>query len=779
VGLLPETQDYSNSSLFPWRCYLLIALVVTGVLGATMLGVVEVRRWQDRQAAADLAAKAEGAAASLAAGLQKPLAILGPTAQWWEGAEKADGPSFAAMAKSLQPQAAGVEALAWVPRVADADRAGFESAARAEGLRQFRISDRTGGDEPLPAPRREDYYPIRFLAPVQGHEATLGLDLGLDAAVRKAIEQAVDTGQPAATGRTSLFTPNDTRQRLLIFQAVYRRGAARDSAEHRAAGLAGFIVAVVRVADLAEAAAAPLKGKDLVMRLYDEAMPAGQRFLCQVITSGPQAAVQVTEQQAMAGRSSPRYLGGFTLAGRQWRVVCTPGFGWTAGPTWTCWAVALGGCFVAGLLIACFILGTGRGGTVAKQLRSVQHRLEEAANTDALTGVNARRRILDLLKTDLDCARHQNSEVTVALFHLDHLREVNGTLGQAIGDRVMVEVAKLLQVRLRQKDRIGRHGDNEFLVIMPETTAAEAAALAEEIRKVLAQRHIASASPPLPITVSIGIATASPNGAETVDSIMREADRALEVAKGGGGNCTRTSGDAPPPCRSLIGQNPDVQALGLTLARLAAQAKEGFIDSLRNTIEAIDARDPGARHHAVNTTRYAVEIARALGLGEEQVGLVRRAAMLHDIGNIAVPDAILQKTGLLTSEERRLVEQHVTIGVGLLRPMRFLDKEASIIRQHHERWDGRGYPDGIRDEVIPIEARIIAVADAFDAITSDRSYRKARDASDAIEILLGESHRQFDPDVVDALVCWVRATEAGESVPAGTSAEAGPPHVAN
>jgi putative nucleotidyltransferase with HDIG domain len=154
-------------------------------------------------------------------------------------------------------------------------------------------------------------------------------------------------------------------------------------------------------------------------------------------------------------------------------------------------------------------------------------------------------------------------------------------------------------------------------------------------------------------------------------------------------------------------------------------------------------------------------------LDPEDVEIIRRAAMMHDIGKIGVPDAVLRKPGPLTPQERTIMEQHVLIGTRMLDRLGFLGPEIPIIRHHHERWDGKGYPDGIAGDGIPLGARLLAVADAFDAITSDRIYRRARDLPTAMGILSGESRRQFNPEAVDAMAQWL-----GES--AGNVRNTGP-----
>jgi HD-GYP domain-containing protein (c-di-GMP phosphodiesterase class II) len=194
------------------------------------------------------------------------------------------------------------------------------------------------------------------------------------------------------------------------------------------------------------------------------------------------------------------------------------------------------------------------------------------------------------------------------------------------------------------------------------------------------------------------------------------------------------------------------------VAKVSLQSKEAFVESLWSLVHTLEARDSCIRGHSGNVIRYAVAVAETLGLEPEEIAVVRRAAMVYDIGKVGVPDSILQKRGTLADHERRVIQRHVLISVEILSEMRLLEREIPVVRHHHERWDGKGYPDGIAGEAIPLGARILAVADAFDAITSDRVYRKARSVSQALQVLIEESGRQFAPGVADAMVKWVLAT---------------------
>jgi putative nucleotidyltransferase with HDIG domain len=264
--------------------------------------------------------------------------------------------------------------------------------------------------------------------------------------------------------------------------------------------------------------------------------------------------------------------------------------------------------------------------------------------------------------------------------------------------------------------------------------------------------------------VSAGVADVSEAG--TPEALLRLAEEALHAAKHAGRNCTRTMGQIVRDSQEAAAIDREaVSSLQRQVERLSCESREMLVQSVRSLVRAVEARDPYTKHHSENVTQYAVAIAQTLGLGEEATAPIRRAAMIHDVGKIGVPDAILCKRGPLPLDERRVMEQHVIVGVCILEQLRFLDREVPMVRHHHERWAGQGYPDGIAGQGIPLGARILAVADAFDAITSDRPYRQARPVAEALKILQEEAGRQFDPGVVEALVQWVRDISQADGDP--------------
>ena len=182
----------------------------------------------------------------------------------------------------------------------------------------------------------------------------------------------------------------------------------------------------------------------------------------------------------------------------------------------------------------------------------------------------------------------------------------------------------------------------------------------------------------------------------------------------------------------------------------AEELKRNYVATVRALSNAVEARDAYTGRHAERVTGYGMEIARARGLPLAEMPELEFGFALHDIGKVAIPDAILYKPGDLTAEERALIAQHSVIGAQIVSGLTFLAKAAEVVRSHHERWDGGGYPDGLKGEEIPLAARVFAVADVLDALTTDRPYRPASPLPVAREMIVAESGKQFDPGVIEA-----------------------------
>jgi diguanylate cyclase (GGDEF)-like protein/PAS domain S-box-containing protein/putative nucleotidyltransferase with HDIG domain len=399
---------------------------------------------------------------------------------------------------------------------------------------------------------------------------------------------------------------------------------------------------------------------------------------------------------------------------------------------------------------------------VEELLRQANSRLEELATTDELTGLWNRRRFAQMLKTEIDRARRRDAPLALVMFDIDQFKSVNDTYGHSFGDLVLREVAKTLQGGARSTDIVARYAGDEFMFLMPDTTIEAAVSAAERIRHRLDARRLSDGRRAVRVTISAGIGALEPGGPEAADGLVRQVDGALYAAKHAGRDCVRTWAQISrdPPAGPAVDAQA-VEQLRRRVAALSRRSRELFVRGIRGLVHAQEGHDPYSKFHSENVAHYAACIARAMGMDAQHVETIYRAALVHDIGKIGVPDGILWKPGNLTSDERHLMQQHVTAGVRILDQMRFLEREIPIVRHHHERFDGHGYPDSVSGEAIPLGGRILAVADTLDALTADRPYRTARPVHEALQTIVEEAGRQFDPTVVDALLEWVCATRAG------------------
>ena len=374
--------------------------------------------------------------------------------------------------------------------------------------------------------------------------------------------------------------------------------------------------------------------------------------------------------------------------------------------------------------------------------------------TDTLTGAGTRKALENALESESVRAIRYNRPYCLAMLDIDRFKSINDTLGHQEGDRVLLEVSRCLQSEKRATDVLVRYGGDEFVLLLPEMTVAGAVRAVERLRS---QVKALTMPKDFPISFSCGVAEFIPAPDMTPNELVRRADMALYRAKKLGRDRIETwenvttSGINGP----LRAQTPQLQALHDQVAVLSARSRDFFLQSARGLVEALEARDAYTRSHSDNVQRYAVATAKALKLSKLEVETVRVAAMVHDIGKLGIPDSILLKPGKLTSAERHVMEEHPLIAVRILDTMRFLERELPAVRNHHERWDGGGYPDHLAGSRIPLEARIIAAADAFDAMTSTRVYHQSRTVVQAQTVLRECSGAQFDPDVVAAFTSWI------------------------
>ena len=358
----------------------------------------------------------------------------------------------------------------------------------------------------------------------------------------------------------------------------------------------------------------------------------------------------------------------------------------------------------------------------ARQLELMRHLAEH----DPLTGLRNRRG----LQEHIDAEIARTGTVAVMVCDLDNFKRVNDTLGYVEGDEALRRFAGVLAA---SGGLAARLGGEEFAVVLPGCDEDAALAAGERVRsEVAAVFH----DFPWPVTTSVGVAVTGP-GCQDAAQLLRAATRAVFGAKRlGRDRCVAYHAEA---LESLLGT---LNESGETREQLAAAVL---------LAETLDMRDVGTARHSQTVGRYAEEIARELGVPDAHVERVRAAGVLHDIGKLGVADAVLKKPGKLTDEEWVEMRRHPELGARILDHANLRDISAWVLA-HHERIDGRGYPHGLAGDVIPLEARILAVADAYEAMTADRAYRAALGHDAAQRELRDGSGTQFDPEVVEAFL---------------------------
>jgi diguanylate cyclase (GGDEF)-like protein len=369
---------------------------------------------------------------------------------------------------------------------------------------------------------------------------------------------------------------------------------------------------------------------------------------------------------------------------------------------------------------------------VALHQRSTHEALRamRLALTDPLTGLGNHRHFQEQLQVYLDDAAVTGAPLSVCLFDLDNFKQINDRYGHPVGDKVLAQVAS----RLRAAGNAFRLGGDEFALVLPGSGDAEALAQTERLVNALGADTTEHGGT---VSFSGGVASFPQHGAERAE-LVRVADIALYWAKAEGKNRVRLYEADRPVAQHLeeLATGPD------RIARLhAASALAG----------AVDARDAYVGSHSERVGELAAACAVQFGLPQEQVELVRLAGRLHDLGKVAIPEEILRKQGPLTAREREVLERHPQIGFGMLEPLA-IEPVASWVLHHHERWDGHGYPANLSGEQIPFGARIVLVADAYDAMLSDRVYRPMMTREAAVEELTRCAGTQFDPAIVEAFL---------------------------
>lgn len=394
------------------------------------------------------------------------------------------------------------------------------------------------------------------------------------------------------------------------------------------------------------------------------------------------------------------------------------------------------------------------------RISHLQERLRRAALTDGLTGLWNHAQFRELLAREFARTRRYGGVASLLMLDLDHFKAVNDTYGHETGNHVLESTARHLLRMVRDTDVVARYGGEEFAVVCPATSLEAAAHLADRIRQTFPEQVRLPNSAQMLVTASIGVSATDDPRVTSVQDLINHADQALYVGKRQGRNRVVRSdaiGDEPP---TLHVEHSEVERLQKQVVSLSLQAKELCLQSVWALVQALEARDRFTAWHSRNTTFYCTCLAEAAGLPPPLRTAIANAAMLHDLGKIGVPDQILQSTAPLSEQQAAVLRQVPLLTCKILEPLRIFETETLIIRHLRERFDGTGYPLGLAGATIPIGSRLLAVAETFDALTSERPHRGCLDILEAVRLIQSEGGKQFDPQLT-ALLERAVATQKG------------------
>ena len=405
------------------------------------------------------------------------------------------------------------------------------------------------------------------------------------------------------------------------------------------------------------------------------------------------------------------------------------------------WTIASGTLLVAAAVMA----------ALGFQVAQLVSQLDAVARTDSLTGLASRRVFEERFSAELERSARTGRALSILLLDLDWFKEFNDRFGHNAGDRALVLLAEALRRAARDSDVVARLGGEEFAVLAPEADEREGLALAERLR---AEVSTAFAREPAHLTVSCGVASFPAHGI-TSGELLHASDRARYAAKEGGRN------------RSVVfshehGPGEEPESVGI-------EGASPSLASLMSLAEAVDRRK-GSPGNSRRVAGYAERLARSLNLPADDVERVRVAALLRDVGEVGVAESILGKAGMLTDDERAELRRHPEIGARIVGAAQ-IGRVDQWILTHHERPDGDGYPRGLSDHQIPLEGKILAVADAYAAMTAARPYRRPFSSKRALAELQARAGSQFDHEVVEAFLSMQGELEVdGEAAarPAGS-----------
>jgi diguanylate cyclase (GGDEF)-like protein/PAS domain S-box-containing protein len=393
------------------------------------------------------------------------------------------------------------------------------------------------------------------------------------------------------------------------------------------------------------------------------------------------------------------------------------------------------------------------------ELVKSNEKLKQLSLIDSHTGLFNHHYLVKLIDTEFHRARRYAHPFSVTMLDIDYFKSINDVYGHHFGDLVLKQFARQLKKLVRRYDIVVRFGGEEFVVVSPGSDRSTALMLAEGLLDAINLFNFGDKKHTVKLKLSISVVSYPQDKASRGTNLIELADKIVDKIKETGGNKVCISSIIKERSHTGVKQdkeNSDIDFLRNKVAKLTKKASQNLMEAVFAFAKTIKVKDHYTGEHVEKTVQYATEIAKILHLPQEEIEVIRQAAILHDLGKIGISERILNKKTRLTPREFAEIKKHPQIGVDIIRPIQFLRNIIPSVLYHHERWDGRGYPNGLKGEEIPLSARIVAIADVYQALGSDRPYRKAFPADRVIQIINEGSGTQFDPQIVNGLMKIIR-----------------------
>ncbi len=390
---------------------------------------------------------------------------------------------------------------------------------------------------------------------------------------------------------------------------------------------------------------------------------------------------------------------------------------------------------------------------LSDEILLINKKLKQLSLKDSQTGLFNHRYFIETINLEFARARREQSSLSLLMIDIDYFKSINDVYGHSFGDQVLKQLADLLKNGIRHYNPVIRFGGEEFIIIASGLDRASAVDLGQRLLDKVNDTSFGNKKQKVKLKMSVAVVSYPEERMSKATDFLEKADHILLKAKEFGGNRVYSSLDISQYKKEKINKKgPTLRYLKEKMDRLNKRANQSLIEAIFAFARTIELKDHYTGEHVEETVNFATAIAKALKLPKDEILLIKQASILHDLGKIGISEKILLKPGKLTTKEFIEIKKHPLIAADIIRPIQLLHGLLPFIVHHHERWDGKGYPSALKGEEIPMGARIIALADVYQALTSNRPYRKAFKKSAAIQIIKKEAGSHFDPQIVSVFL---------------------------